>query len=60
MRRKKKAPPKSQNMKYVRIDKKTIIEVPVNIPDQVARENYNAKTMNYEKEIAKLKKQLSK
>jgi len=60
MRRKKKAPPKSQGMKYVRIDKKTVIEVSVNIHDQVARECYNAKTVNYDKGMAKIRNQFAK
>jgi len=27
-------------MKYVRIDHKTVIEIPANVPDNVAREHY--------------------
>lgn len=32
-----------RNIKYVRIDAKTQIEVSVNIPDDIARENYLAR-----------------
>jgi hypothetical protein len=38
--RKKKAVKPIVKMKYVRVDHKTLIEVPLSVPDDVARENY--------------------
>ena len=43
-------------MKYVRIDKRTVIQVSSDIPDKVAIERYREKTMNYDKSIEKIKK----